>query len=183
MNPIYTQTGTTSTGLQQGQLDKSIDFLTAGSPPYFHSIFIKMASANPENAKLLCKFLSSECNNCYINIKPSTKQTHIKIICWFDRFVGHKDFSKLTRDDFIAYFGSLRKGELEDPTHRWIGTHNTGQIILCKFFKWLYNQNESDSKNWITPPCLQAIKPLPRRERSPYKPSLTFGRMRNMPYF
>jgi hypothetical protein len=165
MNPLYPQTEKTSAEVQheeQLELDNWIDLLTSGSPSYFRSIFLDMASANPENAELLCKFVSVECNTC--NIKPSTKQTHIKVICWFDKYVGHKDFSKLRREDFIAYFASLRKEELEDPTHKWIGTYNTRHMILSKFFKWIYNQNELDYKKWIMPPCSQGMKPLPRRE-------------------
>ena len=128
-----------------------------------------MASANPKNAEFLCNFLSFECNSS--NIKTSTKQTHIKIISWFDRFLVHKDFSKVTRENFIAYFASIKKGEQTDPTHKWIGTHNTRHMILSKFFKWLYNQNEFNQKKWIVPPCLQGIRPLPRKESSSYKPS------------
>jgi hypothetical protein len=164
MNPVYSQTERTNTKVRvQGQLDERINTLIPGSAPYFRSILLKMASANPQNAELLCKFIASECNQC--NIKLSTRLTHIKIICWFDRYLSHKDFLKLTRDDVVTYFMSLRKGELEDPTHRWIGTYNTRQIILSKFFRWLYNQNQPDYKKWITPPCLQAIRPLPRKEK------------------
>jgi hypothetical protein len=43
-------------------------------------------------------------------------------------------------------------------------------MIFLKFFRWLYNQNESDQRKRITPPCMQGIKRLQRKERSPYKP-------------
>jgi integrase len=170
MNPDYSQTERTNSEVRmQGELTERINMLIPGSAPYFHSILLKMASANAQNVELLCKFVAFECNQS--NIKLSTRLTHIKVICWFDRYEGHRDFSTLTRDDVVAYFMSLRKGEIQDPTHRWIGTYNTRQIILCKFFRWLHNQNQADYKKWITPPCLQAIRPLPRREKSPYKPS------------
>lgn len=44
-------------------------------------------------------------------------------------------------------------------------------MILNKFFRWLFNQNEGDSKKWITPPCMQGIRQLSKKEKSPYKPS------------
>ena len=66
---------------------------------------------------------------------------------------------------------SLRKSETDDPTHKWIGTYNTRQIILSKFFKWIHNKDEHDKEKWIIPECLQRVKPLPRKEKSPYKPS------------
>lgn len=33
----------------------------------------------------------------------------------------------------------------------------------------MYNRNEPNNKKWITPPCKQGIKPLPRKEKLPYK--------------
>jgi hypothetical protein len=62
----------------------------------------------------------------------------------------------------------VRKTEIEDPNHKWIGTYNTRQMILGKFFRWRYNRNESDFKKWITPPCINGVKPLKRMEKSPY---------------
>ena len=44
-------------------------------------------------------------------------------------------------------------------------------MILSKFFKWLYNPNEPDSRKRITSPCMIDIRKLPRKERSSYKPS------------
>jgi hypothetical protein len=44
-------------------------------------------------------------------------------------------------------------------------------MILNKFFRWLYNPNEPDSRKRITPPCMMGIRKLPRQEKSPYKPS------------
>jgi integrase len=66
---------------------------------------------------------------------------------------------------------SLRKSETEDPIHKWIGTYNTRQMMLIKFFRWIYNKDEYNKENWITPSCMKRVKPLPRKEKSPYKPS------------
>jgi len=70
-------------------------------------------------------------------------------------------------------FEFLRKTDLDDPTHKWIGTYNTRQIVLSNFFRWLYNlyqNNESDQKMDYSS-CMQGIKQLTRKETSPYKPS------------
>ena len=69
---------------------------------------------------------------------------------------------------------SSRKTEIDDLTHKWIGTYNTRHMVLSKFFRWLYNfykNNESDQKKWITPPSMQGIKQLSRKEKSTYRPS------------
>jgi hypothetical protein len=81
----------------------------------------------------------------------------------FNRFLDYKDFEHISKDDIIKYLGSLRKNEEKDPTHKWIGTFNTRQMALLKFFRWLYNQNEPDNKKWITPPCMQGIRQLLRK--------------------
>jgi hypothetical protein len=51
----------------------------------------------------------------------------------------------------MQYLSALRKTELEDPSHKWIGIYNTRQMVLSKFFKWLYNQNEPDYKKGLHP--------------------------------
>lgn len=77
----------------------------------------------------------------------------------------------MTKQDIINYLNNLRKSESLDPTHRWIGSYNARQMIFLKFFRWLYNKDEADVRKRITPPCMQGIKRLPRKEKSPYKPS------------
>ncbi len=35
----------------------------------------------------------------------------------------------------------------------------------------IYNKDEHNKDDWVTPDCLQRVKPLPRKEKSSYKPS------------
>jgi integrase len=150
-------------------LERKIDSLTVDALPYYNSVFKKMLQLNSLNAGILCDFIMAE----YIsqNIKTSTKLTHIKIICSFSKYLDYRDFQLISKQDIMTYLNSLRKAETVDPTHKWIGTYNTRQMILGKFFRWLYNQSESDCKKWVTPPCLNGVKPLQRKEKSPYRPS------------
>ena len=41
-------------------------------------------------------------------------------------------------------------------------------MILTKFFRWLYNPDEPDQRKRITPPCMQGINKLPRKEKTRY---------------
>ncbi|MGH9953696.1 MAG: hypothetical protein ACRD5J_18935 [Nitrososphaeraceae archaeon] len=92
MNPLYTQKEKRNNASlvhhKEGkedsrlELDNWINKLTSGSSSYFRSLLLDMVAVNSANAELLCKFLSFE-GHTY-NIKQSTKETHIKIICWFD---------------------------------------------------------------------------------------------------
>jgi integrase len=154
----------------KSDLEKRIDSLTEGSLPYFKSIFKQMALANPLNARILCEFIVAERDEH--NLKLSSILTQIKIIYLFNRYLHYKSFEQITKDDVVGYLVSLKKSESQDPTHKWIGTYNTRQMIIRKFFRWLYNhQNEPDRSKWISPPCIQGIKQLSRKEKSPYKPS------------
>jgi integrase len=146
--------------------------LTKESSPYYKSLFIKMSSANIQNAKILSEFLITEHDSQ--NLKLSTLLSHLHIIHFFSRYLQYRDFEKITKNDIVEYLNSLRKTDLDDPTHKWVGTHNTRQMVLSKFFRWLYNQykgNESDQKKWITPECMQGLKQFIRKEKSTYKPS------------
>jgi hypothetical protein len=151
-------------------LEKKINQLTRGGPLYFKSILLKMADANVQNARTLCEFISIEISER--NLKLSSSLTKIKILCLFNRYLNYKQFQLITKEDIRNYLNSLKKQESQDPTHKWIGTYNTRQMVISKFFKWLYNyQDEPDSSKWIAPPCVQGIKQFSRKEKSPYKPS------------
>ena len=87
----------------------------------------------------------------------------------FSSLVNH--FKEMTKQDILSYLNILRKPINEDPTHRWIGSYNGSQMILYKFFRWLYNPDEPDQKKRLTPPCMQGMKRLPKQEKTPYKHS------------
>ena len=153
--------------------EKKIRYIFQGSHHlYLDSIFKKMSSTNLQNAKIVYEFLITEHN--LQNVKSSTTLTHIKTLSSFSEFLQYKHFEKITKNDIIDFLNSSRKIESEDPSHKWIGTYNTRQMILSKFFRWFYNQyqnSEIDQKKWITPVCMQGIKQFPRKEKSTYKPS------------
>ena len=154
-------------------LEKKLEYMCKETHPlYCHSIFKKISSANLQSAKIFYEFLITEHYNH--NVKINTTLTYIKIISLFIEFVHYKDFEKITKNDVTDFLNSSRKTEIDDPTHKWIGTYNTRYMILCKFFKWLYNlyqNNEVDQKKWMKPQCMQGIKQFPRKEKSAYKPS------------
>jgi site-specific recombinase XerD len=152
------------------ELEKKVDQLVGAAPQYFKSILTRMAHASLRNAQTLCEFITIETSER--NLKLSSRLTKIKILCLFNRHLEYKQFEQITKNDIRNYLDSLKKPESQDPTHKWIGTYNTRQMVISKFFKWLYNyHSEPDSNKWITPPCVQGIKQLPRKEKSPYKPS------------
>jgi integrase/recombinase XerD len=70
------------------------------------------------------------------------------------------DVSTATQTDIIKFLDSLRKPEVVDPMHKWIGSYNLYVAILKRFFKWFNN-----------PYCMEGIKKIKRKEVSIYKPS------------
>ena len=150
------------------ELNAKIDFITQfASKAYFNKALKKLAGDQIENATTICDYIIAE--QTEINIKQSTKEGKIKILIWLSNFHSGKSFAEMTKVDIISYLATLRKSLVEDPYQRWIGSYNGRQMILTKFFRWLYNPNESDQRKRITPPCVQGVKKLPRKEKTRYK--------------
>jgi integrase len=151
------------------ELKRKIDSITQYcSKPYFKEALKKLSIANPESANIICEYIIAEQNE--MNIKESTKEGKIKVLIWLSNYVN-KPFGKMTKQDILNYLNCLRRPLSEDPTHKWVGSYNARQMILNKFFRWLYNPDEPDPRKRISPPCMKGVKKLPRQEKSPYKPS------------
>src|SRR5262245_30646345 len=95
----------------------------------------------------------------------------MKVLMWLSAFLGGKSFPQATKQGILSYLDSLRRPLSEDGNRKWIGSYNSRQMILNKFFGWLYNPNEYDQKRRITPQCMTGVRKLPRGQSSPYKPS------------
>lgn len=152
-------------------LGQTIDKITTSlSRPYFNKILKQLASINLENALIICNYILTE--QTEINIKNSTKEGKIKVLVWLSNYFNDRiSFKGLTKPHILDYLNSLRKSYEEDARQKWIGSYNNRQMILTKFFKWLYNQDESDTRKRLTPPCIQGIWGLPSKEKTAYKPS------------
>jgi integrase len=139
------------------------------SKPYYRQALLKLAKINSDNANIICDYILAE--QTEINIKESTKEGKIKVLIWLSNRLDNKLYHLMTKNDLLEYLNSLRRPASEDPTCKWIGSYNGRQMILLKFFKWLYNPNEPNAKARLNPPCILGVKKLPRQEKSPYKPS------------
>jgi integrase len=166
------QTSQTESNQKNGySLEKKIDLITNSlSRAYYKNILIKLAERNTENANILCDYIIAE--QTEINIKNSTKESRIKVLVWLSNFFEDKiSFQELTKQDILNYLNGLRKSIFEDESQRWIGSYNARQIILNKFFRWLYNSDEPHPSKRITPKIMNGIKQLQRKEKTLYKNS------------
>ena len=150
---------------------RTIDSITKScTKPYFNKILKQLAAQNLVNTEIICNYIIAE--ETEINIKNSTKEGRIKVLVWLSNFYNNsKSFKQMTKQDILAYLNNLRKPINQDPSQRWIGSYNGRQIILSKFFRWLYNPEEPDHTKRDTPQCMSGIKQLPRKEKTPYSPS------------
>jgi hypothetical protein len=122
----------------------------------------------PNNAITIYDYIIAE--QTELNIKDSTKEGKIKILVWLSNFHENTSFKEMTKQDILTYLNNVRKSSLEDPSNRWIGTYNGRQMILLKFFKWLYYPDD-DYRKRLTPSCIQGVRKLPKKEITSYKPS------------
>jgi hypothetical protein len=159
-----------STAEVRAQLIKSLGFTSeAGvSLSYYYSVLEDITAANPSNAQTLSRYIRACIEQ---NLAQASILSYIQILYFLADRWGIKSFEKVSKEDMLNYLLSLKKSETDDPTHKWIGTYNFRLMILYKFFRWLYNQNEPERKKWISPPCVQGIRALRKKEKSPYKPS------------
>lgn len=123
-------------------LQEKIKLITEYQKPYIHNSLNKMADKSAANVKIICEYIISEQNE--INVKESTKEGKIKCLVRFSTYFDHKSFHNISRQNVLDYLTSLKKPESADPQHKSFGTYNGRQMILLKFFKWLFNPNESD---------------------------------------
>jgi integrase/recombinase XerD len=70
------------------------------------------------------------------------------------------DLANASNETIMSFLDTLRKPEIIDPLHKWIGTHNLYLDGLKRFFKW-----------YGKPEVTDGIKRYKRKEKSIYKPS------------
>jgi hypothetical protein len=133
------------------QLDGVIDSITQDMSRKALNTRLKMLyRISPSNASTICEHILSEQTEC--NIKTSTAENKLKALLWLTRFLKLKPFEQMTKQDLLSYLNSLRKPQEEDPQQKWIGSYNNRLRVYIKFFKWLYNKDESDSRKRISSP-------------------------------
>jgi hypothetical protein len=124
-------------------LDRVIDSITVGmSRNAFNSRLKALARISFRNASTICNYIVAE--QTEQNIKPSTAESKVKCLIWLSRYLDHKPFEGMTKQDIVSYLSSIRKPVSVDPNQRWIGSYNGRLRYYLKFFRWLFNMDEPD---------------------------------------
>jgi len=104
------------------------------------------------------------------NLSDNYRRAAIMTLGSFSRFSANKTFKSMARTNVTLFLDSIRKPEDVDPLHKSIGTYNYYNVILTRFFKWLYNPN-MPAKTRPKPAVVENIVNLKRREVSIYTPT------------
>ena len=146
-------------------LERRIEETTAGLPSSFAK---HLCSTGEDNAATIVEYIAAVKNE--VNLSDNYRKDLIESLARFSKYNDNKPFKDLTRSNVISFLESLRKTEIQDPMHRWIGTYNLFRIYLLRFFKWLYYPDILPDKR-PKPSVVENLAQLKRKEKSIYKPS------------
>lgn len=164
-NKTQTQTQNYNYNNQDALFDRKIDLTTAGLQQYYDK---HLREISKENALTICEYIGVM--KTEINLSNNYRKLTIRLLVQLSKFHNQRPFNVMERDDILSFLDSLRKPESVDPLHRWIGTYNTYNMLLTRFFKWLYSPGiEQDKRK--RPKVVENIPRLKRKEKSVYKPS------------
>jgi hypothetical protein len=65
-----------------------------------------------------------------VNLSDSYRRDISEVLSRFSNCNDNKPFKDLTRANIITYLDTLRKIEIQDPMHKWIGTYNLFRVHL-----------------------------------------------------
>jgi len=122
-------------------LDRKIDDATSGLRREFSR---DLYSISEENALTIANYILAM--RVEINLSDSYRLNVISILCKFSKCQANKQFDAIDREDILAFLDSLRKPDISDPLHKWIGTYNLYRTYLLRFYKWLYHADVEPNK-------------------------------------
>jgi integrase len=150
---------------ESSSIEMKIDSVTEGLEAQFAN---KVRRVSMDNRLVIIDYLSSM--KLEINISHNHKRNYIRLLHKLSKFHHDKHFKVMTRDDAVSFLVSVRKLEVDDQLHKWIGTYNLYRSLLFCFFKWLYYPDIEPSKR-PKPQVIENIAIIKRKETSIYKPS------------
>jgi hypothetical protein len=131
---ISSSSQTTASPQKQKELelfDRKVLAAIEGLQPFVLNYFKAIGIAN---GTILADYAIAARNES--NISDLYRKEMIKDLFMLSKFFGHKkSYRDMSRDDLQSYLGSLRKPELSDPLHKWIGTYNFRISLFQPFFK------------------------------------------------
>ena len=149
----------------KGRTDPIIDNATRGLA---YSYYDRIDRLIKKQKYVICDYMVASA----IEMKMANeyRQSILNTVITLARSLPRKAFKDFTRADVVAYMNRFKKGESEDPKHKWIGTYNTNLINVVKFFRWLYAPDIGPRER-PKPTVVQNLPSLRRKEIFVYDPS------------
>jgi hypothetical protein len=104
-----------------------------------------------------------DARNTEANISNNFQRLSAKTLYYFSKHIN-KNFKNVTREDIISFLNSMKKTEVEDPNHKWIGTYNLYLVIVATFLKWFCHP-KIEQKERPKPEVIQNITIDPKIEK------------------
>jgi hypothetical protein len=164
---VRTRTGIERTAaMYDNQYEQNLQNIISGLQKRYSRLFTDMPKVN---AIAIADFITNL--NTEINLSERHKMNMIEVLnSLSNHFKNKKSFRDMKREDVLSFLDNIRKPEISDPQHKWIGTYNLYRVLIVKFFKWLYYQ-EMPSSQRPNPSVIESIPKLKRKEKSIYKPT------------
>lgn len=137
--------------------DRKLEIVAAGLPREHSNLLEKIPR---KDALTVMDYMISL--NVEVNPSVNYRKDIIKCLtrfCHYKNSFYSKERTSLKQSDrkgVLAFLDSLRKSEIVDPLHRWIGTYNLYRVHLIRFFKWLYFPDVEPDKR-PKPPVVENI--------------------------
>jgi hypothetical protein len=148
------------------KFESRLQLAVEGLNPYFRRLLLEISR---QNSTYIIDFVINELKR-ENNASVSYVRINIYAIAKLVKHSKRSDLRKFTKEDILSYLDSLKKTEIQDPMHKWIGTHSLHRIIIIKFFKWLYYLG-IESKKRPKPKIVENLPNYKRKEISIYKPT------------
>jgi hypothetical protein len=113
--------------------DQKLEIATEGLEPYYLEHLKTRISK--ENALTIANYVLSM--KVETNLSINHRRGIITSLKLLSEFLENRSFRKMTREDILLFLDNLRKPEVVDPMHKWIGTYKYRLIDFLGFFKWL----------------------------------------------
>jgi hypothetical protein len=138
--------------------EQKLKTITSGLQKRYSRLFIKMLR---HNAIALADFIASV--NIEINLSEKHKTNMIEVLnSLSNHFENKKSFRNMKREDIISFLDSVRKPEISDPHHKWIGTYNLYRVIDYQVLQMALLSNDVATSE-TKPVCCRKYSPIKKK--------------------
>ncbi|HYA82038.1 MAG TPA: hypothetical protein VEH06_01125, partial [Candidatus Bathyarchaeia archaeon] len=123
---------------EENALQHKIDRVVDGLAKEYHR---RLNELSKPNIAILCDYILAVRTEG--SLSDSYRTIIINVISYMSKYLNNMLFKSIERDDLLLFLEHFRKSEKDDPMHKWTGTYNLYLTVISKFFRWLYNPQQT----------------------------------------